>query len=167
MNRISSPGGDTAAAGDDRAAAVHELEREFGLLFAQMRRLYTQIADQFSPGMLPGTYKVFSLIAHHGPVTARDLGERLSIDKGQLSRNIRELEDLGFVARTPDPRDGRVSIITPTEAGLSRLEVARGPAGSRLGEVLGHWDVSDIRSLSTLLHALSAAHIGAVDTDAD
>ena len=38
-------------------------------------------------------------------------------DKGQISRTVRELEGLGLIARTPDPEDGRSSLLSPTPEG--------------------------------------------------
>lgn len=145
---------------DERSDAVRELEREFGVLFTQMRRLYAEVAERFSPGMLPGTYKVFSMIAHHGPATAGSLGERLHVDKSQMSRTIRELEELGFIQRSPDPADGRVSIITATDAGRERLEIARGSEGNRLARTLDSWQVDDIRKLAQLLRQLASSPAG-------
>jgi DNA-binding MarR family transcriptional regulator len=76
-------------------------------------------------------------------------------DKGQISRTVRELEDLGLIARTPDPEDGRSSLLSPTAEGLTRLEAARAPQESALINTLAEWPLSDINNLTRLLHALT------------
>lgn len=140
---------------DDRAAALRELESEFGELFSRVRRLYLAGAQRLSPGLSPGAFKLFSVIARRGEVTASDLVERTLSDKSQVSRIVRELEDHGLVQRTPDPRDGRSSLLSPTADGLARLLVVREHSDERLIGSLEQWDIADIRQLTSLLHALS------------
>src|SRR6185437_10661366 len=114
-----------ASTGDAHALAVQALESEFGELIARFRRIITEAAHRVSPGMLPGAYKVFTTIVRREHTTMSALAEMLMMDKGQLSRTVRELEQLGLVTRVPDPKDGRSSILSPTAEGLARLEAAR------------------------------------------
>jgi DNA-binding MarR family transcriptional regulator len=141
----------------ERADAVHALEAEFGELIARFRRVLSENAQRLSPGMLPGAYKVFTTIVRHPSVTMSALAEMLMIDKGQLSRTVRELEQLGLVQRIPDPADGRSSLLSPTEEGLARLDETRRPQENRLLRLLETWDIDDIRQLTRLLHALGEA----------
>lgn len=137
-----------------RREAVRVLEAEFTELFNRVRRLLSENAERMSPGMLVGAYKVFTTIARRESVTLSALAEQLVADKGQVSRTVRELEQLGFVSRTPDPADGRSSLIAPTPLGLERLAAARAPQEHSLFTALDAWDVDDIDRLSHLLHAL-------------
>ncbi|MBD7956174.1 MarR family transcriptional regulator [Microbacterium sp. Sa4CUA7] len=139
-----------------RTEAVRALEAEFGELIGQFRRVVTEHANRISPGMLPGAYKVFTTIVRRGSVTQSALAEHLLVDKGQLSRTVRELEQLGLVQRTPDPSDGRASLLSATPEGLERLDAARAPQENALAASLEEWSVDEIRSLARLLHALSA-----------
>ncbi|MBU4464656.1 MAG: MarR family winged helix-turn-helix transcriptional regulator [Actinobacteria bacterium] len=142
--------------GGARTDAVRALEAEFSELINQFRRVITENAHRVSPGMLPGAYKVFTTIVHRGSVTQSALVGILLADKGQISRTVRELEDLGLVMRTPDPADGRSSLLSPTPLGFERLSAAREPQESTLLNALSEWEVDDIVSLSRLLHALTA-----------
>jgi len=149
----------TATAGTDareaRTQAVRALEAEFGELFNSFRRLMTEQANRVSPGMLPGAYKVFTTIERRQCVSLSALADTLEMDKGQLSRTVRELEMLGLIDRTPDSHDGRVSLLSPTAEGERRLEHARGRhGGNPLIEALDAWEVDDIREFTRLLHAL-------------
>jgi len=137
-----------------RTAAVRALEAEFGELINQFRRIISENANRVMPGMLPGAYKVFTTIVRRERVTQSALAEALMTDKGQLSRTVRELEQLGLVQRTPDPSDGRSSLLSPTAYGLERLADARLPQEHTLVTVLEAWDVDDIQNLTRLLHAL-------------
>lgn len=139
-----------------RTEAVRALEGEFSELINRFRRIITENANRVSPGMLPGAYKVFTTIARRESVTQSALAEVLMLDKGQLSRAVRELEQLGLVERTPDPSDGRSSLLSPTAFGLERLIEARLPQENALIEGLSDWPIEDIHNLSRLLHALTA-----------
>jgi DNA-binding MarR family transcriptional regulator len=138
-----------------RAEAVRALEAEFAELIGRVRRLVAENAERMHPGMLPGAYKVFTTIVRLESVTLSALAETLIADKGQVSRTVRELEQLGFVIRTPDPSDGRSSLISATPLGFERLAVARRPQESTLSVALEGWSDRDIRELTRLLHALS------------
>lgn len=144
-----------------RREAVRGLEGAFGELMGEFRRVYAQAAEVVSPGMLPGTFKVLSSIQRAGEISVSGLAERLTADKGQVSRSVSELEDLGLVERTADAADGRIKLITLTDEGKSRLEKARLPYEGRLSEVLADWPIDSIEKLTELLHALAAGEIPA------
>lgn len=139
-----------------RTEAVRALEAEFGELINRFRRIILENANRVSPGMLPGAYKVFTTIVRRESITLSALAETLMSDKGQISRTVRELEQLGLVQRTPDPDDGRSSLLSATPEGLERLAAARAPQESTLVDALEEWPVDDIRNLTRLLHALTA-----------
>jgi DNA-binding MarR family transcriptional regulator len=142
-----------------RTDAVRALEAEFGELATSFRRLIAENAHRVNPGMLPGAYKVFTTIVRHESITTSALAELLLMDKGQLSRTIRELEGLGLVTRNPDPTDGRASLLSPTAEGLERLAAARHPRESALADALELWDVDDIARLTHYLRALSTGTV--------
>jgi DNA-binding MarR family transcriptional regulator len=139
-----------------RTEAVRALEAEFGELINRFRRVIAENAHRVSPGMLPGAYKVFTTIVRRESITLSALAETLAADKGQISRAVRELEQLGLIERTPDPDDGRSALLSPTPAGLERLAAARAPQERTLVDALEEWPIDDIRNLSRLLHALTA-----------
>jgi DNA-binding MarR family transcriptional regulator len=140
-----------------RTEAVRALEAEFGELISGVRRVISENAERLSPGMLPGAYKIFTTIVNRESVTQSALAEHLLVDKGQLSRTVRELEERGLVQRAADPADGRSSLLSPTPDGLERLHAARAPREDLLLRTLADWPLDDIRELTRLLHALSEA----------
>jgi len=145
--------------GEERAEAVRALESEFSELITRVRRVIAENANRVRPGMLPGAYKVFTTIVRRESVTLSALADSLMADKGQISRTVRELEDLGLVSRTPDPSDGRSSLLSPTPLGLERLALARAPQEGILMESLESWPVEQIRDLTRLLHALTSGEM--------
>ena len=147
---------DSREAREARTEAVRALEAEFGELISRVRRLLAENAQRVSPGILPGAYKVFTTIVRRESITLSALAETLMADKGQISRAVRELEGLGLISRTPDPEDGRSSLLSPTPEGLERLAAARAPQESLLLDTLDSWSLDEIHSLTRLLHALTA-----------
>lgn len=142
---------------DPRQDAVRGLEGAFSELLVGVRRVFAEAAATVAPGMLPGTFKVLSVIERHGSTTVSGLAERLDADKGQVSRSVSELEDLGLVSRVADESDGRIKLITVTPEGQARLAAARARYEGLLTEVVADWPVDDIERVSLLLRALARA----------
>ncbi|WP_309103503.1 MarR family transcriptional regulator [Microbacterium sp.] len=138
-----------------RTAAVRALEAEFGELITHFRRVILENANRVSPGMLPGAYKTLTTIARCEEVTVSALAERMLVDKSQASRMVRELEELGLVERSADPRDGRSFLLRLTTLGTDRLAAARLPQEGMLMNTLQDWNLQDIENLTRLLHALA------------
>lgn len=140
---------------EDRVAALRSLESSFSELFAQTRRLFAEFAERISPGMLPGSYRLFSTVARRGPVTASELADELLLDKGHVSRMLKELVALGLIQSTPDEADRRSRLLSVTPLGLERLDAAREPMHDQLSTGLTAWSTEEINSLTDLLHAFA------------
>jgi DNA-binding MarR family transcriptional regulator len=138
-----------------RVDATRALEGAFSELMAEWRRIYAAAAELASPGLLPGSFKILTVIERTGAITLSALAERVSADKGLVSRSVSELEELGLVSRTADPSDGRVRLIAVTEHGATRLAAARAPYEGRLAETLQQWPLETIGQLTELLSALA------------
>jgi DNA-binding MarR family transcriptional regulator len=145
----------SAAPTDPRQVAVRDLEGAFSELMTEFRRVHAQAAESVSPGMLPGTFKVMTMIQKTGSSTVSGIAERMTADKGHISRAVSELEDLGLVERAVDAHDGRIKLISLTEEGRRRLTDARAPYVGRLASVLGDWPLESIDQLTGLLQALA------------
>ena len=64
-------------------------------------------------------------IARHGPLTPSELAERERVQRPTATRLLAKLEAPGYVTRTPDPADGRSSLVALTPAGRALLEETR------------------------------------------
>src|SRR5918911_1006423 len=60
-----------------------------------------------------------------GPLTPSELAERERVQRPTATRLLARLEEPGYVTRTPDPADGRSSLVTLTPAGNALLEETR------------------------------------------
>lgn len=67
-------------------------------------------------GLSPAEVQALRYITFHKAMSQRELSEDMGIDKGATSRLVDMLEQKNLVCREPDPSDGRVKRIVPTEA---------------------------------------------------
>jgi DNA-binding MarR family transcriptional regulator len=139
---------------DAHAQAMRVLEIEMSGLVARFRQAVRDAADRLSPGLHPGAYKAFVTIALRGPITSSALAELLLVDKSLLSRTVRMLEELALIERTPDPTDGRSSLLSTTGSGRERLQSLRAAHQSPIMDRLATWPLEDVQRLAVLLHAL-------------
>ncbi len=68
-----------------------------------------------------------------------------------VSRQVRQLEDLGLVVRTKDPIDGRAILLEVTEVGVDALQRMRVEWRRTVAEILESWPDKDREILGELL----------------
>lgn len=131
-----------------RDDAMRTLEHELGMLLRRVRRGIGERATAVHPDLSPTAYAVLLTLVDFGPRRAADLVDHFSLDKGAVSRVVRQLLDLGFVERTPDPHDGRASILAATPEALTRLEEMKGGRRRELGARLAEWEPAEIEEFA-------------------
>ena len=89
------------------------------------------------------------------PPSIGNVAATLAIDPSTASRLVDQRVTEGLLERSPDPDDGRRTVLRLTRSGRALLEEL---AGSRIGmltEVTDGWSDTDIRRLERLLHRLA------------
>jgi len=114
----------------DRQQVHEQLESELTVLWRRVRRLSIALARQVDAGIDVAAYGLLSALNDAGDVRAGDLADRFGLDKSTVSRQIAQMESLGFIERVPDPLDGRARLIRTTEVGRARVRQLRGARGS-------------------------------------
>lgn len=61
--------------------------------------------------------QILAALVAHGPLTGSELSERLGVTLPTISDSVRVLVDKKLVARSPDPRHPRATLLTPTKRG--------------------------------------------------
>ena len=79
------------------------------------------------------------------------LATLLEVDLSVVSRQLRALEDAGFVQRQADPADARAALVSPTRSGRQALLETRALRASVLREALAGWPDDDRAELVRLL----------------
>lgn len=80
-----------------------------------LRPLWRRFGEHRTLSM--GKAGILARLDRHGALTATDLAARERISHQAVTTAVRELEELGLVARSPDPTDGRKLLVTLTAAG--------------------------------------------------
>ncbi|MBN9176641.1 MAG: MarR family transcriptional regulator [Microbacterium sp.] len=143
------------SATSDRDAAIARLEQDFGALFARIRVNWREAAATVHPDLQPLGYRVLVAIADGTVTSAGEIIERFQTDKSAVSRQLRQLEELGFVESRPDPADRRARVLAVTDLARERIAVARSDREARLGARLDAWSADDLALVSALLRDLA------------
>ncbi|WP_328392119.1 MarR family winged helix-turn-helix transcriptional regulator [Nocardia sp. NBC_00416] len=107
-----------ASDAEEQATADREL---CGLVNALARRIESHVRDRATALDLTAAQAV-ALRELTGPMTMRDLADRMSCEPSNATFIIDRLEGKGFVERRPDPRDRRTKQIVLTSDGTARRE---------------------------------------------
>ena len=93
-------------------------------------------------------------IQEEGPLPLGELARRTEMDPAATGRQIRALEDEGFVRRGPSADDGRVTVVRVTPAGREARRRIGEVVGSHMEGVLATWSGTDRGELARLLTRL-------------
>jgi DNA-binding MarR family transcriptional regulator len=140
-----------------RDEALRGLEHEIGRLLRRIRRGITDRAAQVHPELSATAYPLLATLAEFGPQRAADLADLFALDKGAVSRVVHQLLELELIVRTPDPHDGRASILSVTPKAESRLAAMVEKRRDDLGTKLSGWEPASIRDLARSLAEFNAA----------
>ena len=88
-------------------------------------RLARRLRQQSLGGLTPSQSSVLATLDRHGPMSMSQLADHEAIAKPSATGIVGRLIGKGLVAREPDPRDGRSSIVEITPDGVEALEARR------------------------------------------
>ena len=89
-----------------------------------------------------------SRLDRHGPDTTANLARWAEITPQSMGVTMSALEAKGLIARSPDPTDGRRSILTITADGTTEAQASRGQLTDRLAATLAeHFTVEEMASI--------------------
>ena len=142
---------------ESRTDTVRHLEHEVGVLIRRVKRVIGERARAVHEDLLPASYLMLSYVADHGPARSSAVAEMFTIDKGAISRQVQHLVDLGLLERTPDPADGRATLLVVSEEGRRRLADVADQRRKLLDERLGDWSDDQLASFVQDLARYNAA----------
>ncbi len=143
-----------AAIGRDRS--LLRLEDEVGALMRRARRVVAERARLMHPDLQPGAYVVLAQVTEQGPLRAADLCVALGVDKAAVSRQIQHLVEIGLVESTPDPGDGRATLLSASADGRRRLTEVSHQRREFLQERLASWSDADLEDFVAALGRYNA-----------
>lgn len=140
-----------------RTETLRGLEQEVSVMVRRIRRIIAQRARAVHPDLQFSSYLMLTWLQAHGPQRSSSMAETFGIDKGAISRQVQHLVDLGLVDRTPDPLDGRATLISASGAAVDRLAAVNDKGRSWLDERLADWSDEDLATLVRLLGRYNTA----------
>lgn len=140
----------------DQAAGITRIQAEVSVLLRRARVYFRDAARDVHPDLQPAAYAILVRLVDDGPVRSSALAEHFATDKGAISRQVAQLEQLGFVRRQPDPDDRRASLIQATAEGTRRCRLAREHNTRSMRELLAQWSPDEIAQLGILLGKFNA-----------
>jgi DNA-binding MarR family transcriptional regulator len=107
------------------------------------RRLRQEAGTDLSPSMTAA----LATIERHGPMTPSEVASRERIQRPTATRVLARLEEMGLIARTPDPQDRRSSLIAITPEASEMLAEQRTRKTAFLAERLDRLTPDDRAAL--------------------
>jgi DNA-binding MarR family transcriptional regulator len=87
-------------------------------------------------------------------ITATELTAHLQIDKGYLSRILRQFEKKQLIVRQRSPQDGRSALLRLTDKGSAVFKPLDGAARQQASKLLGTLSASDVNKLLRSMTAI-------------
>ncbi|MGO9322721.1 MAG: MarR family transcriptional regulator [Solirubrobacteraceae bacterium] len=82
------------------------------------------------------------------------LAEALQVHPSLVTRQVQELEDVGFVEVTTNPADARSFLVALTPAGVEEQQRLRQIGLDRFALFVAGWEADEVRMLTSLLEKL-------------
>ncbi|MDQ6525812.1 MarR family transcriptional regulator [Nocardioides sp. LHD-245] len=140
-----------------RTDALADLETEVGVLIRRVRRVIGERARAVHPELMPSSYLMLGYVRDHGPLRASAMCAVFEIDKAAISRQVQHLIDLGLVDRSPDPEDGRATLLSVSADGAVRLDAVAAQRRQLLAEQLGDWAAEELGEFAASLRRYNDA----------
>ena len=99
--------------------------------------------------------QMLHVLTRLGATRGGDLAAALCVDPSVVSRQVAGLAAQGLVERRPDPADARATLVTVSDAGVSRLDQWRESAESLLHQRLAGWSDDDLSAAAAVLQRLA------------
>lgn len=132
----------------DRVAVMQQFGRTYR---AFMSAFEVQVGHP-----LPRWRIMLALHEQAGESSQKRLVERLRVDPGALTRQLKALEGLGWIARSMDTRDNRVTNVRLTPAGRSATEASLPRRNAFLHDTMAGLPDDALHALSGALKMLEA-----------
>lgn len=107
-------------------------------------------------GMVMSDFGVLEALLHRGPLSARQLGEKVLLTSGSMTAAVDRLAARGLVRREDDMHDRRACIVHLTTAGRRLIEGAFAQHRSEMEEALRNFALEDRKALLPLLRRLGS-----------
>lgn len=117
------------------------------LAIVRTARRLRQEAAGAEEQLTPTAAAALASVERHGPLTPSELAAIERVRRPTATRTLRALCDAGLVERTPDPEDGRSSLLSATGTGRERLRRLRSRKNAYLARRMRDLPAEDVETL--------------------
>ncbi len=135
----------------ERVAAI----QQFGRTYRSFLSAY-----EAHVGLPLPRWRILLTVSEGGSVSQKFLVERLQFDPGSLTRQLKSLETLGWISRSADPRDNRITNVKLTPSGAAVVAAGMPLRNRFLDQVLAGIPDEQLRALSESLTLLESRIAG-------
>jgi DNA-binding MarR family transcriptional regulator len=107
------------------------------------------------------TLSVLQVIAVAPGIRPSEIASAQDVHPSQVTRQVRELENLGLVQVTADTADKRSCRVTLTAAGTDELQSLTEQGLDRFASFVADWEPEEVRMLTSLLKKLEESKAAA------
>ena len=119
-------------------------------LIGSMDRAARQSADA-------STLSLLQAVASRDAIRPSEIADLQHVHPSLVTRQVRDLEDDGYVRVTADPADGRSCLVTLTPAGADEMARLRQVGVDRFATFVANWEPEEVRTLTALLEKLQSS----------
>ena len=103
------------------------------------------------------TLSLLQVIGEAEPARPSDLAEHQHVHPSHVTRQLQELEGMGYVQLQTDPHDRRSRVVHLTVSGRRATKRLQQAGVDRFALFVADWDAADVRTLTLLLNRLEAS----------
>lgn len=127
--------------------SLTEAAARLRMAIVRTARRLRQEASTETTRLTPTSTAALATIERHGPLTPSELAELERVKRPTVTRTLNHLEREGLVERTPDPADGRSSLVSVNGAGRDRLRRLRGRKNAYLARRMRDLSPDEVETL--------------------
>jgi DNA-binding MarR family transcriptional regulator len=103
------------------------------------------------------TLSLLQVIAAHEGIRPSEIADLQQVHPSLVTRQVRELEEAGFVQVTADPADGRSCLVTLVPTGADEVGRLVQFGLNRFALFVNDWEPEEVRTLTALLEKLKSS----------
>ena len=130
---------------DERVEIIRQI------LWLSRKHFQLNTAQLEETGIGSGQIPVLLELNRWGELNQRELAERTRVTPATMSGTLKRMEKAGFITRTADENDARISRVSLTDAGRIQCENARRGFDTACHQLLAGLDTEDLHQLGSLL----------------
>ena len=113
-----------------------------------LARSARRLRQEAGTGLSPSLTAALATVERSGPLTPSELADAERVRRPTVTRMLGHLADAGLISRTPDPADGRSTLVAITPAGAALLAEGRTRKVAFLSERLDGLSSADRETLA-------------------